>query len=151
VNVDQLRENGMEDVRQRVRDLAGEGLDALEIRARLARGLSEKEREIVRLLANREVKRHTLPSDAPPARFPRQLEKQVMGSDGHELADPTASAVDDAAPARDTHDRQRTAAGIIGIGGFVMLLSITFNVVALAVLGMIVLFAGLTAALLASR
>jgi hypothetical protein len=151
VNVDQLRENGMEDVRQRVRDLAGEGLDALEIRARLAGGLSEKEREIVRLLASREVKRHTLPSDAPPARFPRQLENQVMGSDGHELADPTGPAVDHAAPARDTRDRQLTAAAIIGIGGFVMLVSTTFNVVALAVVGLIVLFAGLAAALLASR
>jgi hypothetical protein len=150
VNVDQLRENGMEDVRQRVRDLAGEGLTAQEIRARLATGLSENEREIVRLLASREVKRHATAADAPNGRFPRRIEPQLTVASLAELDD-SIEAAGHADPARDTRDRQLTAAAIVGIGGFVMLVSITFDIVALAVVGFVVLFAGLAAALFADR
>src|SRR5947207_703350 len=116
----------MEDVRQRVRDLAGEGLTAQEIRARLATGLNEKEREIVRLLASREVKRHTTAADAPNGRFPRRLESHITAAHDSLAELDSIEAAGQPDPARDTRDRQLTAAGIVGIGGFVMLVSITF-------------------------
>src|SRR5438876_10854458 len=111
----------MEDVRERVRVLAGQGLTAQEIRARLATGLSENERKIGRLLASREVKRHTTPPDAPNGRFPRHFEPHVTlvseSLPGLDSIEP-AGQVD---PARDTRDRQLTAAAIVGIGGVVMM------------------------------
>jgi len=139
----------MEDVRERVRDLAGRGLTAQEIRARLAAGLTEKEREIVRVLASREVKRHTTPADAPNGRFPRRFEQHLTLASEPLPGLDTVETAGQADPARDTRDRQLTAAAIVGIGGFVMLVSITFNIVALAVVGIVVLFAGLAAALFA--